>query len=86
MLYDITLNYSYLLLGSKVLFATMMTHDTTNVLGTSNIFFKSEDSTLWNVAIHISLLVVNIKLNHLTAGQLMVERTGGEAVIIEYTG
>ena len=54
MLYDIALNYSALLLGSKVLFATIMTHDSKNVHRTTNIFYKSEDSTLCNVAIHIT--------------------------------
>ena len=40
MLFDIALNYSSLFLGSKVLFATIITHDTTNVLGTTNIFLS----------------------------------------------
>ena len=40
MLYDIALNYSALLLGSKVLFATMMTHDSKNVHRTTNIFLS----------------------------------------------
>ena len=40
MLFDIALNYSSLFLGSKVLFVTIITHDTKNVLGTTNIFLN----------------------------------------------
>ena len=40
MLFDIALNYSSLFLGSKILFVTIITHDTTNVLGTTNIFLS----------------------------------------------
>ena len=40
MLYDIALNYSSLLLGSKVHFPTMLKQDTINVHGTTNIFLS----------------------------------------------
>jgi len=41
-------------------------------------FFKSEESTVCNVAINISLLLVNVKLNNLAASDKTVISWWGE--------